>query len=130
MASPPKVPGPSEQTVLFVDDDPDQLILYEQIFAREGVVVLTAESGLHALDILRTHPVCLVVSDYTMPGMTGVMLLAAVARLYPETGRILLTGEVDSDIVIEAKDHKVLTKGMDSALIKRSIQREIRRHDR
>lgn len=130
MASPPKVPGRSEQAVLFVDDDPDQLILYEHLFARAGVVVLTAESGLHALDILRDRSVCLVVSDYTMPGMTGVMLLSVVARLYPDTGRILLTGEVDSDIVIEAKDHKVLTKGMDSALIQRSIEREIRRHDR
>lgn len=116
--------------MLFVDDDPDQLTLYEYLFAGQGVVVLTAHSGLHALDLLRARPVCLVVSDYTMPGMTGVTLLAAVARLYPETGRILLTGEVDSEIVMEAKDHKVLTKGMDRELIQRSILREIRRHDR
>lgn len=127
-----KVTGPSElprprPTVLFVDDDDDQLSLYEILFTDDPIRILTVPSGLHALQILRAQKVHLVVSDYTMPGMTGSDLLREVGRLYPDTGRILLTGEADSELVLDSPC-RVLTKGMDLGLIQRAIVREAYRH--
>lgn len=127
-----KVTGPSElprprPTVLFVDDDDDQLSLYEILFTDDPIRILTVPSGLHALQILRAQKVHLVVSDYTMPGMTGSDLLREVGRLYPDAGRILLTGEADSELVLDSPC-RVLTKGMDLGLIQRAIVREAYRH--
>ena len=129
--SPSKVPGPSDAavlrrpTVLFVDDDEDTLDFYAQLLNREPVTVLMAPSGLHALELLsRTPGVDLVVSDYSMLGMTGNALLREVGRLYPHVRRILLTGEADSQILLEAPC-RVLTKGMDVGLIQRAILREL-----
>jgi DNA-binding NtrC family response regulator len=116
---------PSDPIVLFVDDHPDTLELYELMFQHEPVRVRTAPSGLHALQILQNHAseIVEVVSDYTMPGMNGIDLLDIIAYRYPHIERVLLTGEVDSDIVVEAKRHKVLSKWFDSELIKRAILR-------
>ena len=112
--------------MLFVDDDPSALDLYEAIFRRDDFRVLTAPSGLHALEVLSREPaIVVVVSDYWMHGMTGVALLNEVRRLYPRLGRILLTGTPDSEIVVEARHHKTLTKGMDPDLIRRVILREV-----
>lgn len=118
---------PSDPVVLFVDDEPDTLATYRFLFARDPIRILTAPSGLHALDILSKEEVHLVVSDYWMLGMDGIALLAEIHRRYPTMPRLLLTGEPDSEIVLEA-GVRVLTKGMDPDLIRRVILREARRH--
>ncbi len=42
------------------------------------------------------------VSDYLMPGMTGIQLLAEAKRLQPEATRVLLTGHADKASAIQA----------------------------
>ena len=128
----PKILLPSrsknDAAVLFVDDEPDALSAYERLFRAE-VRVLTAQSGLHALELLKQHRVAVVVSDYWMTGMHGIALLNEVRNLYPEVGRILLTGLPDADLVIEARQHHhVLTKAMAPSLVRRVILREVKRH--
>lgn len=118
----------SEQTVLFVDDDRDALDLYASLLDAAQVTTLLAQSGLHALDILRSRKVHLLVSDYSMPGMNGVALLNEALRLYPDMGRILYTGTADSELLLEAVGHKVLTKGMHIPLVQRALLRELKRH--
>lgn len=118
--------------VLFVDDSPDQLEFYEILF-RGDLEMLSAPSALHGMRVIgQEHtietPIRLVVSDYSMPGMTGVDFLDLVSERYPEMGRVLLTGHADSEIVLEARYHKLLTKSMDSRLIKSAVLRELRRH--
>lgn len=117
----------NDPVVLFVDDEPDTLATYRWMFSRDPIRILTAPSGLHALEILAREEVHLVVSDFWMMGMDGIALLTEVHRLYPELPRLLLTGEPDSEIVLEA-GVRVLTKGMDPDLIRRVILREAKRH--
>ena len=122
--------NPSEDpVVLFVDDEPSATASFERLFATERVKILTAPSALHAFDILKREIVHLVVADYWLPGMLGTALLDEVARQYPKTGRLLLTGVADSDIIVEARRHcGVLTKDMHAPLIRRAVLREARRH--
>lgn len=127
-----KVIGPSEPqlprpTVLFVDDDEDTCTSYERLFSSEPIAVITVTSGLHALQVLRIEKIDLVVSDFAMPGMNGNALLREVGRLYPQTGRILLTGVADSELVLDTPC-RVLTKGMDAGLIRHAIVRAAYRH--
>jgi two-component system NtrC family sensor kinase len=114
-------------TVLFVDDSEELLASLRRLFAREPIRILTAVSGLHALQVLMTESVHLVVSDYAMPGMNGNALLHEVGRLYPLVGRILLTGVADSELVLDTPC-RVLTKGMDPGLVRHAIVRAALRH--
>ena len=62
-------------TVLAVDDDPDVLALLEVTLERGGHVVQTASDGEQALEVLRSHPVDLVLLDVMMPGRDGWSVL-------------------------------------------------------
>nr|BCF74175.1 sensor histidine kinase [Bradyrhizobium diazoefficiens] len=97
IAAPAAVARPSRQlSVLVVDDD---LLVLENTAAMLedlGHVVVEARSGDEALALLRrTRTVDLVVTDYAMPGMTGLQLANAIAAERPETVILLSTGYAD-----------------------------------
>jgi response regulator RpfG family c-di-GMP phosphodiesterase len=90
-------------TILCVDDEPrvvDGLALH----LRKNYRILTALSGQAALQILKDQGAqpAVIVSDMRMPEMDGAALLKRVKDLYPETTRILLTGEPGRDAAIAA----------------------------
>lgn len=90
------------QTLLFVDDEPGILSALRRLFRPFGYRILTAESGPAGLEILKTEPVDLVVSDMRMPGMDGASFLKEVRQGWPKVMRILLTGYADMDSTIAA----------------------------
>ncbi len=93
---------PSEELkVLLVDDEKDYLNDFFALFSKKFNVI-TAPGGEEALQVLEKEPVAVVVSDQRMPGMSGDVLLTEVARRYPQTIRVLMTGYADLDAVIQA----------------------------
>lgn len=88
--------------VLFVDDEPNVLDSIRRQL-RKSVDIHTAASGDEALRLLKElGPVALVVSDMRMPGMSGAELLTRVREQYPETVRIILSGQADLESTISA----------------------------
>ncbi|MBI3473005.1 MAG: response regulator [Candidatus Solibacter usitatus] len=55
-----------------------------------------------AVEFLRNNLAEVIVSDYLMPGMTGIQFLARARELQPEAPRVLLTGHADKQSAIEA----------------------------
>jgi thioredoxin reductase (NADPH) len=100
----------SKPALLAVDDDGPVLAAVERdLRARyaERYQIYTASSGEQALDLLRRlrlreDPVALLLVDQRMPGMSGVELLTAARRLYPDARRVLLTAYADTDAAIKA----------------------------
>ncbi|TQN43298.1 thioredoxin reductase (NADPH) [Blastococcus colisei] len=96
--------------LLAVDDDAPVLAAVERDLRdryAEHYQVLTASSGNQALDLLhrlrlREDPVALLLVDQRMPGMSGIELLTASRRLYPEARRVLLTAYADTEAAIRA----------------------------
>jgi response regulator RpfG family c-di-GMP phosphodiesterase len=78
--------------LLIVDDEVRILAALRRSLRREGYVILTAESGEAALQLLAERSIDIVLSDHKMPGMSGVELLTAVVERSPRTSRILITG--------------------------------------
>jgi two-component system, cell cycle sensor histidine kinase and response regulator CckA len=78
-------------------DDMDLVLDFTQKFLRAtGYEVLTATSGLDALEILeRETPVDLLLTDHSMPGMNGRQLIEEVAGRWPHLKVILATGYVE-----------------------------------
>ncbi len=86
-------PASGSLRILFVDDD--ALIAMSSVDMLEdlGHVVTSTFSALEALKILRTNPEFdLLITDYSMPKMTGGELAAAARALYPKLPILIATG--------------------------------------
>lgn len=87
--------------VLFVDDEPENLAVFEAACA-DRFSVLTATSGVEALEILRTTDVAVLLADQRMPVMSGLELLEHARRRHPEVVRMLVTAYSDLQTAIAA----------------------------
>ena len=90
------------EKILFVDDDTNLLAAVERnLRQRFSLVTATGgEAGLAKMD--GDGPFAVIVADMQMPGMNGVQLLAEVQKRYPETVRLMLTGNADQHTAVEA----------------------------
>jgi PAS domain S-box-containing protein len=95
---PPDTPmiGGSER-ILFVDDEPALTLMGKKILGRLGYRVQTTTRPAEALEIIRTNPqeFDLVITDLTMPEMTGVHLAQALTEIRPDLPIVLCTGFSD-----------------------------------
>lgn len=88
--------------ILCIDDERNVLEGLSRTL-RQHFTVVTAPGPAPALDLLRRdRQFAVVVSDYRMPGMTGVALLRQVRESMPDTVRVLLTGQADLKAAAEA----------------------------
>lgn len=89
--------------VLHVDDEPDMCDLVSDYFEQQldGFSVVSATSGERALDRLDDSVDC-IVSDYEMPGMTGLDLLRNVRVDHPNLPFVLLTGMGSETVASDA----------------------------
>jgi PAS domain S-box-containing protein len=93
LAIPGPVPRGSER-VLLVDDEQTVLELQKTVLERLGYTVTVCDNGLDALEKIRRNPdgYDLVISDMTMPVMTGDQLASEVMKIQKELSIILCTG--------------------------------------
>ena len=106
----------TKHPILVVDDEPDILFSLRALLRRD-FEVHTAEGGAQALEVLRRHPVHLIMTDQRMPEMTGAELLSRARGERPEAIRIIFTGYADLKAVIDAVNrgeiYRYLTKPWD-----------------
>lgn len=91
-------------SALLVDDDERLLRGLARVLRGCGYEVETTPDGREALARLGARPFSVVISDYDMPGMTGRVLLGEVARRWPRTGRVLMSGAIDVEAVASCLD--------------------------
>ena len=83
-------------TLLFVDDDFLIGLSTTSLLEDLGHTVVKASSGPEALEVLRSGgPIDLMITDYAMPGMTGLELAEQARALRPELPILLATGYAD-----------------------------------
>ncbi len=87
--------------VLVVDDSRYHRELARQVL-RETAEVECCGDGAEALALLRQRPVDLVLSDLTMPGLSGLDLLERVQREFPGTDFVLITAHSSVDSAVRA----------------------------
>lgn len=83
-----------QERILLVDDEPQVVNLEKQILERLGYTVETRENPLEALKDFRAQPGSydLVITDLTMPKMTGGELALQLLQIKPDIPIILCTG--------------------------------------
>lgn len=82
--------------LLFVDDDFLISLSTTSLLEDLGHTVVTASSGAEALEVLRAgEPIDMMITDYAMPGMTGLQLAEEARALRPGLPILLATGYAD-----------------------------------
>lgn len=67
-------------TILCVDDQPDTLAMLRVLLSAKDFEVVTAPGAAEALQLIAEHPPDLIITDFVMPGMTGIDLCRALRR--------------------------------------------------
>jgi PAS domain S-box-containing protein len=92
--------------VLYVDDEPDLLVLGKIFLEKPGAMTVeTATSAREALEMLERYPYDAVVSDFQMSEMNGISLLKHIRAESGDLPFILFTGKGREEVVIEALNH-------------------------
>lgn len=104
----PNVVRGAGQRVMYVDDDEALVFLVKRALTRRGFVVSTFTNPRLAVQTLRERPLDfdLVVTDYNMPGYSGVELLREARLIRPELPVALASGYVTPEI-----EHSALAEG-------------------
>jgi PAS domain S-box-containing protein len=82
------------EKILFVDDEEDLVFAGKKMLERLGYQVVVGRDGEQALDLFREQPASfdLVITDQTMPKMTGTELTREIMQIRPDIPVILCTG--------------------------------------
>ncbi len=98
----PELPPADPGTVLLVDDERAILEICQGFLRPLGCRVVAVEDADGALAVLAREPVDVVLTDYSMPGKSGIELLQAARASHPAVMRVLYTGMVDTRVAEEA----------------------------
>lgn len=121
-----------KRNILYVDDEPENVIVFEAGF-EDDFHIWTADSGREALELVEEVNFPVVVADQRMPEMTGVELFDIMRQRHPYTQRIILTGFIDSDAMLESINKgqvfHFVTKPWERSLLMSVLIRAVEAHD-
>lgn len=113
--------------IIFVDDEPRVLEGLKRMLRpkRNEWDMTFVGTPQAALDALKEQPREVVVTDMRMPGMSGAELLEIIQRDYPDTIRLILSGQAETDSVMKALgvSHQFLSKPCDADILQGTISR-------
>lgn len=81
--------------VLLVDDNCDGLLVRRSLIEELGCAVEVAHNGEEGLELYRASNFDVVVTDYRMPRMNGVEMIALIRQINPNAHIVLLSGFVE-----------------------------------
>ncbi len=122
---------PTAATVLVVDDEPSIVDALQTVLVRENLQVRVANSGQQALEILRLHPVQVMITDLRMPGMTGEDLLKAAKAITPEVEVLVMTayGTVENAVAaMKLGAYDFISKPLKRAAIVAAVHKALDKH--
>jgi PAS domain S-box-containing protein len=112
---PYELPHPGEERILFVDDEAALVRLATKLLEKCGYDVVGHTSPVEALELFKADPskFDLVITDMTMPQMTGNQLAQALQKIRPDVPIIITTGYSE-----KISPEKAQTMGIQDFIIK------------
>lgn len=133
---------PSTDCVLIVDDEPAVRKMLGIMLSQTGIPSQSVANAQAALDVLPSGSFSAVISDLNMPGMSGLELLAAVQRKYPELAFLVATGVDDVRVGVQAMKEgaddylvkpfqlEIVLASLERAFQKKALQKELEKYRR
>ncbi|MDP2423170.1 MAG: sigma-54 dependent transcriptional regulator [Bacteroidales bacterium] len=88
--------------ILIIDDDAMVRLLLSELLKKHGYEVVQAKDGASGLSMVKTLAPDLVITDYNMPGITGLDVVSELSRLHPGLPVIMLTAYGDVPLTIKS----------------------------
>ena len=119
--------GDDNKTILVVDDEPEIRKLVAAMVSQFGHTVLTADSGEHALALLRNndYPIELLITDVIAPGMSGPMLADKLSAMQPDLKVLYISGYDNTHVVqkyVVEKGHALLAKPFTVEALRQKVE--------
>lgn len=91
--------------MLYIDDDESLVFLVQRLLQRRGLRVTGHVNSADGLAALRVAPLSfdLLVTDYNMPGMSGLEVAREVRAIRPDLPTALISGFIDEDLRTRAE---------------------------
>jgi DNA-binding NtrC family response regulator len=105
LSLPPPVWSGHGERVLYLDDDEVMKVLVERLLTRAGYRPFCHGSAQRALAAVRADPAAwdVVVTDYSMPELSGVEFSRELAAIRPGLPVIIVSGYVSDDLRVAAR---------------------------
>ena len=117
-------PPHGTERILLIDDEPELLDVGREMLEKLGYRVFAADNSIDALDSFRKapHDVDLVVTDMTMPKMTGDKLSAELLKIRPDLPIVLCTG-----FSVHVSKEQALKTGISAFIYKPVVEADLAR---
>ena len=117
-----------DERILLVDDEEPLVVLFETVLSRLGYTVTATHSSLDALAAFKAAPLDydLVLTDQTMPGMTGYQISEQMLAIRPEMPIILATGyseSIDKETALRGGISAFISKPAETDDVARLVRR-------
>lgn len=122
---------------LIVDDEPAIREILSEKLSREGYECVTLGNAVEALALVRQEAFDVILSDLRMPGVSGLDFLEEARQVCPRAAFLLVTGEQDvrigieamkrgaSDYVVKPFQADVMLRSVASAIEKKRLETEV-----
>ncbi len=121
------------RTILCVDDDERVLASIVRCLRALPVEILWTTDPREAAELVRTHDIAVLLSDFEMPEMSGIELAALVRQIRTETVRVLLTGGHSLETAIEGINrgevYRYVSKPVDTRTLRTLIREALDHHE-
>jgi DNA-binding NtrC family response regulator len=83
---------PDPKTILAIEDEKNQLLLFREVLEEEGYAVLTCPNILAAMEILEKNPVDLILTDVKLPGGDATGFIAQLRETHLNIPIVVVSG--------------------------------------
>ena len=116
------------EKILVIDDDKLVRKVFKLTLSKEGYNVLEAEDGRQGLQLIKSEQPDLVLTDFQMPGINGLEVIAEITRLKLNIPVIMLTGYGDVSLTIKSIQkgaYEFLEKPTKPELLKSTVRKAL-----
>lgn len=111
--------------ILVVDDKEEVRMIYMLLFGDGDLDVLEAEDGVEALEIVKSEPLDLVLSDCKMPRMSGVELMREAQHIKPDLPFVFVSANVSEEKLGDLEPFAVIPKPFNLGDLKITVERAL-----
>lgn len=120
------------RSILIVDDEPNVRSVCQRVLGALGYKISLASDAKEALSYFTDDPPDLVLTDVSMPGMTGTQLLEEIKSRHPGTDVVVMTAFPDLQTALPAfrgGAYDYLIKPFDQSELRSVVERCFKRRE-